>query len=62
MALIATRDFHRVLKKRVGEIVHSYVDDLEIKAQTLQGNMLINSTEKVCLRLVCKAIEALIKH
>ena len=49
MALIATWDFHRVRvsSERFGEIVSSCIDDLEMK---------------VCLRLVCKAVEAHIKY
>ena len=30
MALISTRDFHRVSSKRIGEIVNSCINDLEI--------------------------------
>ena len=36
MALIATRDFHRVSSK------NSCINDLEIKANTLKGNMFMN--------------------
>ena len=35
MALIATRDFHKVSLKKIGEMVNSCINDLEIKAQTL---------------------------
>ena len=42
MALIATRDFHRVSSKRIGEIVNSCINDLEIKAHTLKGDMFMN--------------------
>ena len=42
MALIATRDFHRVSSKRIGEIVNSCINDLEIKAHTLMGDMFTN--------------------
>ena len=38
MALIATQDLHRVSSKRIGEIVNSCIDDLEIKAHTLKGD------------------------
>ena len=61
MALIATRDFHRVSSKRIGEIVNSCINDLEIKAHTLKGDMFMNSSEKADMRLVCKAVEALFK-
>ena len=37
MALIATQDFHRVSSQRIGEIVNSCIDDLEIKAHALKG-------------------------
>ena len=45
MALIATQDFHRVSSKRIGKIVNSCIDDLEIKAHTLKGDtcMLMHS-------------------
>ena len=39
MALIATQDFHSVSSKRIGETVNSGIDDLEIKAHTLKGDM-----------------------
>ena len=42
MALIATQDFHRVSSKRIGEIVNSCIDDLEIKAHMLRGDMCMN--------------------
>ena len=42
MALIATRDFHRVSSKRIGEIVNSSINDREIKAHTIMGDMLTN--------------------
>ena len=56
MALIATRYFHRVSSK------NSCTDDLEIEAHTLKGICLWISSQKVCLRLVCKSVEALIKQ
>ena len=37
MALIATRDFYRVSSKRIGEIVNSCNDNLQIKVHTLKG-------------------------
>ena len=37
MALIATQDFQSVSSKRIGEMVNSCIDDLEIKAHTLKG-------------------------
>ena len=42
MALIAMRDFHRVLSKRVGEIINYCIDDLEINAHTLKGDMIMH--------------------
>ena len=39
MALIATRDFHRVSSNRIGEIVNSRIVVLEIEAHTLKGDM-----------------------
>ena len=42
MALIAMRDFHRVLSKRVGEIINYCIDDLEINAYTLKGDMIMH--------------------
>ena len=60
MGLIATWDL-RVLSKRIGEIVNYYINDLEIKADTLKGDMFMNSSEKADMRLVCKAVEALFK-
>ena len=42
MALIATREFHRISSKRIGEIVNSCIYDLEIKTHTLKGDMLMN--------------------
>ena len=59
MALIATKDFHRVLSKRIGEIVNSCIDDLEINAHTIKGDMLCICSKKVCLTIVCKAVEAI---
>ena len=38
MALIAMRDFHRVLSKKIEEIINSCIDDLEISAHTLKGD------------------------
>ena len=53
MALIAMRDFHRVSSKRIGEIVNSCIDDLEIKAHKLKGDrfmhLLKGSVFKACL-------------
>ena len=57
MALIATRDFHRVSSKRIGEIVNSCINDLEIKAHSLMGDMFTNFLRES----VCKAVEALNK-
>ena len=42
MALIATHDFHRVSSKMIGEIVNSCIDDLEIKAHKLKGDMFMH--------------------
>ena len=42
MALNAMRDFYRVSSKRIGEIVNSSIDDLEIKAHTLMGDMFMH--------------------
>ena len=43
MALIAIRDFHRVSsKKKIGEIVNSCIDDLEIKAHTLKRDVFMH--------------------
>ena len=42
MALIAMRDIHRVSSKRIGEIVNSCTNDLQIKAHTLKGDMFMN--------------------
>ena len=39
MALIATWDFHRVSSRRIGEIINSCINDLEINAHTLMGDM-----------------------
>ena len=41
-ALIATRDFRGVSSKRIGEIINSCIDDLEIKAHTLKGDMFMH--------------------
>ena len=46
MAQITTRDFHRVASKRIGEIVNSWIDDVEIKAHTLKGDMIMNFLKK----------------
>ena len=47
------RDFHTVSSKRIGEIVNSCIDDLEIEAHTLKGDMfmrcLIESVFDACL-------------
>ena len=42
LALIATQDFHRVLSKKDWEIVNSCIDDLEIGAHTLKGDMFMH--------------------
>ena len=42
IALIATWDFHKVSSKRIGEIVNSCINDLEIKAHTQMGDMFTN--------------------
>ena len=42
MALNATQDFHRASSKRIGEIVNSCIDDLEIKAHQLKGDTFIH--------------------
>ena len=42
MALIVTQDFHRVSSKRIGEVVNSCIDDLEITTHTLKGDMLMH--------------------
>ena len=53
MALIGPQDFHRVSSKRIGEIINSYIDDLEIKAHTLKGDtfthLLKESLFEACL-------------
>ena len=36
------RDFHKVSSKRIGEIVNSCIDDLEIEAHTLKGDMFMH--------------------
>ena len=52
MALIAMRDFQRVSSKRIGEIVNSCINDLEIKAHTLMEDtfmhLLIESVFQAC--------------
>ena len=57
-ALIATRDFHGVSSQRIGEIVNFCIDDQEINARTLKGDMFMNFLRDSVfeLRLVCKAI------
>ena len=47
MALIATRDFHRVSSKRIGEIVNPCIDNLEIKAHTLKGDMCMHFVREI---------------
>ena len=42
MALIATQNFYRVSSRRIGEIVNSCTNDLEIKAHTLKGDMFMH--------------------
>ena len=59
MALIATRDFQRVSSKKMGEIINSCIDGLQIKAHTLRETCLRISSEKVCLRIVSNTVEAL---
>ena len=53
MALISTQDFHRVSSKRIGELVVSCMDDQEIKAHSLKGDMfrhfLRESVSEACL-------------
>ena len=53
VAPITTRDFHRVSSKRIGEIVNSCIDYLEIKAHTLKGDtfmhLLKESVFEACL-------------
>ena len=41
-ALTATRGFHRVSSKGIEKMVKSWIDDLEIKAYTLKGDMFTN--------------------
>ena len=53
MALIATRYFHSVSSKRIGETLNSCINDLEIKSHTLKEDMFMNylreSVLKACL-------------
>ena len=55
MALIAMRDFHRFSSKRIGEIINSCIDDGEINAHKLKGDMFMHflrlreSVFEVCL-------------
>ena len=56
MALIAKQDFHKFSSKRIGEIVNSCINDLEIKAHTLKRDMIMNflreSVFEACLYTV----------
>ena len=49
MALIATWDFHRVSSKRIGEIVNSGINDLEIKAHRLMGRYVYEFPQRKCV-------------
>ena len=42
IALIATRDFHGFSSKRIGGIVHSRINDQEIKACAIKRDMFMN--------------------
>ena len=42
MALIAMLDFHRVSLKRIGEIINSCIDDMEINTHTLKKDMFMH--------------------
>ena len=46
MAPSATRDFHTVSSKRIGEIVNSCIDDLETKPHTLKGYTFMHSLKE----------------
>ena len=41
-ALIAMQDLHRVSSKMIGEIINSCINDLEIYAHTLKGDMFMH--------------------
>ena len=62
MALIATLYFHRVTPKRIGEIINSCINYLEIKAHTLTRDMFTNFLRESVFEARLKAVEALIKH
>ena len=62
MAMIATWDVHRVSSKRLEESLIPELMTWKLKLTHYREIFLRLSSEKECLRLVCKAVEALIKH
>ena len=62
MALIATRDFHKVQQKGLEKSSIPELMSWKLKLTREREICLRISSEKECLRLVCKAVEAVIKH